>query len=529
MRQIPHLLGVFLLIIIFFTYIMSSAQTDCGVVDNISYPIDTNQFILAQDYGTASARHQGRFHTGEDWYGGRGTTIGQPVRAAAKGRVVYSYKLGWGRDGGVVILEHTFPDGSIYYTQYGHLQETTQYTLPTSLTCVEQGDIIGAIGDVRPAPHLHFEVRVNNPDWPGPGYSPEIPFEGGFRDPHKFITNQQTWLNIAHQWHITVGDDSPADERGPLSPPLVLNDNSLLYLDGAGRTLRRATADGRVLWRQRLQKAAVSLMAFQGQSLLIFADGELQFVDVETGVPGDSWQVDATFADAPIVANNWLLFPTPENGLVALDESRREILWRANDLPPVIRSHVASQEGGFLLALITKTNEFLLLSDAGEFIERAQLMEPGSITDAGDGRILAYTRGGLWQVGADGDWSLRMNDSPSGGHSSAVLVLNERMYLFDGTTLLAYNQDDALLWRATVPEMSGLVEIVPYGSTLLLTSNHGGIAAISEAGVVCNWTRIFGSDDARQWHALGSDGTLRIAIADQILGLDWAQFTRGCT
>ena len=76
------------------------AQADCGRVDQIVFPVDQSRFTLVQAFGAPSVRHQGRFHTGEDWYGGRGTTEGLPVVAAANGRVTYSYDLGWGRDGG---------------------------------------------------------------------------------------------------------------------------------------------------------------------------------------------------------------------------------------------------------------------------------------------------------------------------------------------------------------------------------------------------------------------------------------------
>src|SRR5690606_10682395 len=99
---------------------VTQAQTDCGVVDGIGFPVDTSVFALTQDFAVASSRHEGRYHTGEDWYGGYGNSLGQAVRASARGRVTYSSVNGWGRDGGVVILEHTFPDGNVYHTVYGH-------------------------------------------------------------------------------------------------------------------------------------------------------------------------------------------------------------------------------------------------------------------------------------------------------------------------------------------------------------------------------------------------------------------------
>ena len=70
------------------------------------------------------------------------------------------------------------PDGSVYFTLYGHMTETDSAPFPARLACVRGGDIIGAIADARPAPHLHFEVRVSggtNGTIPGAGYSLAIP------------------------------------------------------------------------------------------------------------------------------------------------------------------------------------------------------------------------------------------------------------------------------------------------------------------------------------------------------------------
>jgi hypothetical protein len=53
--------------------------------------------------------------------------------------------------------------------------------------------------------------------------------------------------------------------------------------------------------------------------------------------------------------------------------------------------------------------------------------------------------------------------------------------------------------------------------------------AIQKAsGGLCNATQIYGDERAREWHSLGADGVLRIAIGDQILGLDWQRFLSGC-
>ncbi|HRF95384.1 MAG TPA: hypothetical protein PLZ51_09315, partial [Aggregatilineales bacterium] len=79
--------------------------------------------------------------------------------------------------------------------------------LPSRLSCVRAGDIIAVIGDARPAPHLHFEIRVfvpgsdvNPGDNPGPGYTREHPFELGYRQPMPYITNLQAQLSGETEW-----------------------------------------------------------------------------------------------------------------------------------------------------------------------------------------------------------------------------------------------------------------------------------------------------------------------------------------
>src|SRR5690606_5513652 len=197
-----------------------------------------------------------------------------------------------------------------------HIGETAEYTFPTRLSCVQQGDIIGAVADVRPAPHLHFEVRVSggtNGTIPGAGYSEPVPYEEGLRNPSKFIVNQQTWLSLWHDWHVMIGTEGNQNENAPIAPLVTLTDNSVLFLDGNGRTLRRATPDGRVLWRARLETDAVTIEAWRGNSLLILADGTMQVIDVETGGLGETWRIPATFTSAPLISGDELLFPAPDN------------------------------------------------------------------------------------------------------------------------------------------------------------------------------------------------------------------------
>lgn len=143
---------------------------------------------------------------------------------------------------------------------------------------------------------------------------------------------------------------------------------------------------------------------------------------------------------------------------------------------------------------------------------------------------MVYTQGGLWQVDSESFlWSLYIEDTPAGGQSASILTTQTRLYLFDGTQLMAYDRNLTRLWQASTPPVRGLSVLTQYDDVVLITSNNGDILVVSTAGGFCNQARIYGQDSANQWHSLGTDARLRLAIADQLLALDWETFTRPCT
>ena len=504
----------------------ADAQTQCGIAQSISYPVDPAQFQIVQDFGAASARHQGRYHTGEDWYGGRGSTYGSYVRAIADGRVTFSSPNGWGRDGGVIIIEHSFPDGSTAYSMYGHVTDTEGVIFPAVFTCVHEGDIIASVGDARPAPHLHFEIRTNQPDIPGPGYTWDDPVSGGWRRPSKFVANWQAWLLQSYRWHADI-----ADETGPIAPPVELGDHSLIALD-ANRVMR-ISSDGRVLWRINLSTPAVGLIEQPGGIVVAFADGKLQIVTAEATL-GLSWEVGAPLDSPPLITPEQIIFHTSDNALIALTPDARSVRWRLSGVAPVLRWMVSDG----VIGAMTSDNAMLTISADGQLIDRALLREPGSLalpSPTNSGNLIAYTRGGLWRVDAAGAWSLDFADAPPGGRSSAVAETSDLLFLFDGETLHSYNSiSHAELWATPLPGVGGTVALGVYSDTMggrvvLLTSNQGDIIALAAtAGGVCNATRIYGSPRSHEWHSLGDDGILRVYVADQVIGLDWKRFLMVC-
>ncbi|MGJ3240051.1 MAG: peptidoglycan DD-metalloendopeptidase family protein [Anaerolineae bacterium] len=524
-------LGLWVLIggVLLLTISSGQAQVDCGVVDGINFPVDTAQYSLTQDYAVLSSRHQGRYHTGEDWHNLQTNSIGEPVQAVARGRVTYSSVNGWGRDGGAIIIEHTFPDGAVYYTLYGHITESEAYRFPTRLACVQAGDVLGVIADVRPAPHLHFEVRVggaNQGAVAGAGYSIARPYDEGLRDPSKFLINQQAWLSLWHDWHLLIGSERMIDYASPFAPPLMLTDNSTLYLDAEGLTVRRATPDGRVLWRVRQDVPAVALEGWRGQSLLILSDGTMQVLDVESGAVTDSWRVEARFSGAPLVVGDELLIPAPDNRLIRISADRRTVLAEHVDIPAYDHDH-ALLDGAFVI--LTPSRELHYYAPDGTHITDAQMRSQASFGQSWQGDLLVYSRGGLWQVTSAGEWSLFIESAPITGDNSALLTTDERLYLFDGNRLYAYDRSRQLLWQTNTPPVTGRAQIAWYEGTLLITSNHGDIVLVNDQGTFCNQLQVFGQDSAGQWHHLGSDQRLRLAIADQLLALNWRTFNRPCT
>jgi murein DD-endopeptidase MepM/ murein hydrolase activator NlpD len=492
------------------------AQSQCGTANSVGFPVDPAQFRLVQDFGTPSYRHQGRYHTGEDWYGGA-NSYGAEVRAIADGRVTFSSGNGWGRDGGVIILEHIMPDGTTAYSMYGHITEATGITFPSVFTCVSQGDVIAAVGEPRPAPHLHFEIRADKPDIPGPGYTWEDPALDGWRQPSKFVANWQAWSLASHRWHADI-----ADEAGPVAPPVELADLSLLVLD-ANRVLR-VSPDGRVLWRVILERQAVGLVAQGDAGLITYADGGFQPVNLD-GTLGSVRQSGIALDSPPIPLGDSLVFHTPDNGLVAFSADAALTRWQLPNIPTVLRWAVA----GTTLGLMTNDNAMLTVSAAGELADYALLREPGSLTASTD--LIAYTRGGLWRVAANGTWSLSFADAPPGGRSSAVAENAQQLFLFDGATLHAYAnpQQPAAQWATSLPGVNGAVSLSLYDDIVLLTSSYGDIIAVqASSGGICNATRIYGSSRAREWHSLGSDGILRVYVADGIIGLAWDRFLMAC-
>lgn len=497
------------------------AQAQCGVVTGVSFPVDRSVFQLVQDYAVPSPRHQGRYHTGEDYYAGPGQSFGQPVRVIADGRVTYSSPIGWGRDGGVVIVEHTMPDGTLVYSLYGHMIPTDTYPFPERYRCLRAGDVVGAIGDARPAPHIHFEIRTTGPDIPGPGYSIQPPAELGWLQPSRFILNWQTWLLSAHRWHVQLPEDNRL-----VTPPLILDDGSMLL--ASRDRLRYASADGRILWRIILDQTPVALTLVDRRPVVVYPNGNLQFINLDASL-GERWSVSVPLQSPALPFADRLLFHSADDTLLALTPDRRQIAWQQSGIPPFVRAYVAPAAIG----LITAGNTLYALSHEGALLATIPLDSLAFMGAAPDGRLLYYTQNGFAAIDSTGNQSQVISGLP-GTPDESALVFNPlgAFYFWGGgtsRTLNAIGSDGSLLWQTPLPEVVGRAELALYDGVLLLITGQGNLVALqADTGLICNRSRFYADNHASLSYTLTPDGILRLATPDQITGLDWRTFIGAC-
>lgn len=99
-------------------------------------------------------------HIGVDIFAPAGTTVSSPfeakIQAVSNSPDRFDY-------GGVVILEHTTPDGDTFQTLYGHLKPDVTKTLTVGAT-VAAGEAFAILGTPEGnggwRPHLHFQLSV---------------------------------------------------------------------------------------------------------------------------------------------------------------------------------------------------------------------------------------------------------------------------------------------------------------------------------------------------------------------------------
>ncbi|MEA3441392.1 MAG: peptidoglycan DD-metalloendopeptidase family protein [Chloroflexota bacterium] len=231
----------------------------CGFVDVLDFPLNPPDGVDTwggRDFGTHRERYHG-YHAGEDWRLNRSRNQGVPVYSIGHGMVTYAQPRGWGRDGGVVIVQHAFRDGRRVLSFYGHLS-------PKSVAlragdCVERGDRVGRIGDRQ---HLHFEIRTHMPKQPGPGYWSVDPTLAGWIPPSQFIWHERLKGSPGVVWMREM-------EEGGRRAIGMLDDGTFAVLEG-GKLVGIDLANGEARWRRPiLGSIASGAVDFSGETVYL--------------------------------------------------------------------------------------------------------------------------------------------------------------------------------------------------------------------------------------------------------------------
>jgi methionine-rich copper-binding protein CopC len=101
----------------------------------------------------------GSRHLGTDW--NADNDANELAYAAYAGTIAYASANAGGDRGGVVMINHTLPDGSKYTTVYMHLEHIPAEILNGTKTSVSKNDFLGDSGFVKSGwgLHVHYEVR----------------------------------------------------------------------------------------------------------------------------------------------------------------------------------------------------------------------------------------------------------------------------------------------------------------------------------------------------------------------------------
>ena len=370
-----------------------SGRAPCGVVDLFDFPIDPphadNVSRGGGDFGTFRQRFD-KFHAGEDWGGPSGrSNLGTPVYSIGHGFVTYAQPLGWGRDQGVIIIQHTFADGRTLLSFYGHLDPDS--VLLTPGTCVERGQLVGLIGQPRGFAHLHFEIRTQAPYQTLTGYWPEDPTTQGWLWP-----SQQIW---AARVGATPGVSwvRPFTNHGT-QPIGQINEESYLILE-VGELLRFNLADGRSQ-PVPLDLESVDAALHHEASNQLFAAESASDTLAAYRLPDltRQWQISLPLNSAPT------LLPLPDGGVLAITRTMMtavsgtgEQLWRI----PLERRILDWQLTDEALYLTTDGNNGRLWRITfDEAIPIADLSGKLAVTESW---LWLYTRDGLYRLDLTSD------------------------------------------------------------------------------------------------------------------------------
>lgn len=417
----------------------SAAQSDtapCGVVDDFAWPVPDID-VKNPDFAIYRARFGG-LHTGIDV---AFEQLGMPVQAAARGIVTYSDPEGWDTEKGVVVVEHTMPDGTLVNTLYGHMEQLNGYYFPQVDDCVELGDIVGAVGyPSRGLPHLHYEVRTRYRYEGGPGYTDVNPMELGWLHPVDFTYLARVWVLPAYRDHFTV------IER-PTLPPLVLS-NGAYVLVHSGQ-LASVTAQGDALWSFDTLGSVTGVLELADGRVLAVNSTD-QVLVLNQGSYSALWNIPASPESLPLRLGDHVAFVV-EGGAVMAFSPEGVLQWETA-LDGEAQYWAVGPDNQ--LAVATGTNTLWVLDARGTVVYQTVFDAP-PVPFAGPGNTYTILSDStIWTL--DTDWTLTtLVDTERAFTANAELLAGPDgvLYLYtgEGRALYAYAQTGELLWIAYMP------------------------------------------------------------------------------
>ena len=434
---------------------VAQAQADiapCGYVDGFDFPVPDVD-IERTDFAIYRAWFGG-LHTGIDL---AFEQLGEPVRAAARGRVTFSDPQGWDTEKGVVVVQHTLPDGTLVNTLYGHLEELNGHVFPPMGQCVERGDIVGAIGSPsRGRPHLHYEVRTRYRHEGGPGYTTQNPLERGWLHPVDFTFVANLAVHPAYRWHLSL------PHRVTL-PPLPLGDGTLALANGA--YLRVVTADGTPVWQFSTLGSLTGLLALADGRLLAATSTD-QVIVLAGGRLSALWTAPSSLTP-PILFGETVVFMTDEGQLAAFTPDGAPI-WETE---PLGERAVRWAVSGDRLAVATPDNALAIVDRAGAVLVRRAFEALPVPFAAGAGGFWVLAGTVIERLDPALTWSALLDAGrPFGAGAELVTGPDGSLYVYsgEGRALHAWGPDGVARWIAFMPGSHLRPPLLAIGSGRLL-------------------------------------------------------------
>ena len=373
-------------------------------MDLLDYPLNppnAQDIIRGHDFGQYRS-YYGGYHTGEDWWGPGGRSLGLQVHSIGHGTVTYAAPRGWGTDGGTVVVEHVFSDGDSILSFYGHLEPSS--VVLRAGECVSRGEPIGRIGRPSSPPHLHFEIRRHTPNGPGPGYWPSDPSLAGWEQPSQVIWDQRVanspgvvWTRLSADWRgttvLTVLDDGTVvvSEDGRLLGVSVL-DGSLRWSEASSIRATRGTinTNGSTLYTANQYTGRVEAFHLQDPQ----RSGE-PTASVSPLTPAWEIRLDAS--------GSVMLMPLPDGGVVASFRQKvfglsaqGRLLWTFDALGRVLDW----ERFGERLVVSTIGEDATVWEIDGAGVSMAEMPVGGQVISR-DGRLVVYGKDGVYHADPD--------------------------------------------------------------------------------------------------------------------------------